>query len=694
MIGRFLPLFVSLAPVAVLAGGVAIDLKNPPAGTTGMYFTDANGGQRGVPIHPGDFDGDGDLDTAVSPFSASTLSRDSNGVVHIIFGDGTLGETINLATYTGRVLTIHGAEDSSLLGLEMGVGDFDKDGYDDLVMGSSHGKFRSVAEQAGEVVVLYGRAEWGTSATTLDIKNLPVDQRAKFILGERGGAGAGDRLGSWITVDDFDGNNELDLMMGMDLSNGPANNRANCGAAAILWDIQTSFPAAPYLRVGDPATASVFTVIYGRDAFDQFGATHGSGDLDGDGSRDLVISAGVTRSGLSYSPNNYSGSGGGDGPANDRPNAGESTIFWNAGTLRSHATVDTSGTLPGGVATTILYGETSSDYFGEEVVIENFVGDATPDLAIGGLTANGVGSAYIFPGGAWLRSQTSIDTATPPANQIHVIDGLQSGGIAADTLEIFDVNNDGYSDFFNAAPYGNVGSRSRAGYTMVIFGGQTLPLMPARLKMNGLYTIPSLYCVPINGADANDFFAYSTNKGDYDGDGYMDYVPNAMQGDGFAEGYPGAGENYILSGLTISQYASAPTNLAGTNNVPTGGIVASWTASQPILGTVVGYELTYLPTGSAIPMVLTVAGTSAVTGDFPTDGTLLTIRAKMERGAETNFSLVVPFTPPVIIRPVASPTPSPSPSPSPTPSPSVSPTASLTPSPVPTAAQQDGWLTN
>lgn len=665
---------LSLLTAAAFAGGVPIDLRTPPDTTTGIYFTDANGGQRGVPIHPGDFDNDGNLDVAASPFTASTLSRTQNGTVLIVFGDGTLGQTINMATYTGRVLKIHGAENYSLLGLEMGVGDFDNDGFADLVMGSSHGKFKSIAERAGEAVILYGRAEWGTTVTSLDIKNLPVDQRAKFILGQRGGTTTGDRLGSWFTVDDFDGNNVLDLMIGMDLSDGPANNRTNCGAAAILWDVQNSFPAEPYVRVGDPTTGSAFTVIYGKNNFDQFGATNASGDLDGDSHRDLIISAGVTRSGLELSALGYSGTGAGDGPSDNRPNAGESTIFWNAENLRAYSSIDLGGTLPGDVATTVLYGETSSDYFGEEIVVENIVGDATQDLTIGALLANSVGSAYIFPGGAWLRSQTSIDTAAPPANQIHVIDGLQTGSIAADTLEIFDVNNDGHADLLNSAPYGNVGTRSRAGYTLVIFGGQTFPLMPSRLKMSSATTNPPLYCVGILGADAEDFFAYSSNIGDFDNDGYLDYVPNAMQGDGFNNGYPSAGENYIVSGLTISQYASAPTNQTGTSYAPPGGTVASWTASQPILGTVAAYELFFIPTGQFVPTVVTVTGTSALTGDFPGDGTLTGVRAKMTRNSETNYSLTVPFNPPVIVRPIVSPTPSPTPSSTP--------------------LQQDGWITN
>ena len=693
-------------PVGLALGGPGevFDLRNRPTGSSFTYYTDMAGGQRGVPVTTGDFNGDGFLDIAASPFSGSTLGRTANGVLRITFGDGTIGAEVDWNTYTGPQLTVHGAETHSLFGVEAYVADFDIDGFDDILVGASHGKFIADAPRAGEAVILFGAPDWGASVRTLDIKSLPSSQRAKFFIGQR----ENDRLGSWFQIDDLDGDGELDAIMGMDLSDGLANNRTNAGAAVIAWSAGSSFPDRPYIRVGDAETAQALTVIYGRDAADLFGATSFSADLDGDGRRDAIISAGVNRSGLAYGANGYPGSGGGDGPEGTRFNAGEATIFWDAAKLKDFRALDLAS-LPVEIETTIIYGETRDDYFGEELFAGDFTGDGVDDLFVGALLAkrpppvSTVGAAYMFPGGAALRNSVAIDVASPPAGFVSGIYGTESLGIAGDTFELFDINKDGALDLFYAVPQGNPSSnRLQSGYAMVIYGGQALPKMPTRVFVDPVNTTPELMRALVYGVDGKpeqldgDLFAYSSAFGDMNGDGVLDYVPNAMLGDGKNNGFVNAGENYVADGLMISRHAAAPLNRRGLGNTGAMGPVAAWNASQPIFGEVTGYEVTFLPLGGAGNVLVTVPGTSANVEDFPGNGNILNVRAVMQRGAEIERSIVVPFSPPVEIRgfPTATPTMSPTASPTPTGTGTpttttltltATPTLTLTPTPSPSA---------
>lgn len=632
------------AGLPATGAGIPWTVGSPPEPSTAIYYTSAGGGQLGVPIQTGDFNKDGFLDAVGAPFAASTMTRSNNGMVQIIFGDGTIGATINTATYAGPRLEIHGAETNSYFGVELGVADFDGDGFSDIAVGSAQGKFIGIAPRAGEVVILFGRAEWGDTVRTLDVKNLPPEQRARFIIGQR----VGDRLGSWFHADDFDENNIPDLMIGMDLFDGFANNRSNTGTAVILWDVNTSHPAEPYIRVGDDLTSDVLTVISGRDASDQFGATNFAADLDDDGHLDLVIAAGVNRSGLAISSIGFSGVGGGDGPDNTRANAGECTIFWDARQLRAIRTLDLASAPPPEIATTIIYGETGADYFGEELIAGDVTGDGVADLVVGALLANAAapaitgGAAYVIPGGTTLRGLSTLDLATPPSNLVTVFDGTEAFSISGDTIEVFDVNQDGIADILNGVPAGRrPGTSVTVGYTTVIYGGQAFPKMPARVAQ-GITTIPPLLSTYIVGADAGDLFAYSSGFGDFNGDGVPDYVPNAMQGDGFNNGFTNAGENYIIDGLLISKYAAAPANarLTGGKGVLPVGV---WDASQPIFGPVSGYEVTFVPSGETTPMTITVPSNEILQSNLPGPGALKSVRAVMVRNNVETRSADVRF---------------------------------------------------
>ena len=131
--------------------------------------------------------------------------------------------------------------------------------------------------------------------------------------------------------------------------------------------------------LADTAQTGQFTV-YNPDVNDaEFGTPITAGDLDGDGRDDLVISAMA-----------------GDGPANDRSNAGEVAICFN--TIPSGGGLDLADD-SGDVVT--LYGEARRDLFGIKTHVADLMGDGRADLLVGAFYADApdrsnAGKLYIF----------------------------------------------------------------------------------------------------------------------------------------------------------------------------------------------------------------------------------------------------------------------------------------------------------
>src|SRR5204863_4041812 len=93
-----------------------------------------------------------------------------------------------------------------------------------------------------------------------------------------------------------------------------------------------SLPARIDLGNGAQVRSLGIVTVTGIDDGDHLGSSIASGDFDGDGIGDVAVSAGVSRAGggfLDYGVSNPSlGVGGGDGPNNDRKDAGEGYVLY------------------------------------------------------------------------------------------------------------------------------------------------------------------------------------------------------------------------------------------------------------------------------------------------------------------------------------------------------------------------------
>ena len=565
------------------------DVAQP--GQETVYGAISGGGFFGMPVGAGDLNGDGYTDIVLSPMRASggpanQALRSQSGEAYIVFGDGVISGTTELTRLPNLpAVEIIGAAADDLWGNEFDVLDWNGDGIDDLALcGQNHtGPPDSPRDRAGAVAVILGATNL---PARIDLASPPAG--IVWIYG----AEAVDRLGIWCRSGDVDGDGIEDLLIGADQADGPGNAIPRVGEAYLLYG-KRDLPA----RI-DLAAPQGFRMvrITGYDQNDRFGGTVYVYDVDGDQRDDLCISAATYRFGATIGADG-TGVGGGDGPDNTASDAGETVIIFASPELPAELHLSQP---PYGASVTRIFGFDTGDYFGEEVAVGDYNGDGHPDVAIGALRARGEdnvdpngGETHVFFGP--IPKDTEFAANNPPAGLSHTVFYARGAGeISGDTLAFIDVDGDGLDDLMIGSPCATPPLQPDAGIVDLIFGTtQTLPAVfrlaspPAGVDVQMLW-----------GSDPADNLCYSVAWGDFDGDGFLDPLVNAMKGDGPTSGTGGptqnAGEVYALSGYLLSMAAGRAVATATPTPTSTPTLTPTFTfTSTP--------TMTSTPTPSATP---------------------------------------------------------------------------------------------
>jgi len=381
-----------------------------------------------------DFDGDGFEDLAVgSPRESLGPGIEGAGSVAVLFGSTSGPDAQRLQVFTQDTPGVpESSEANDQFGDALACGDFDGDGFADLVVGVPREAIGTVAS-AGVAIVLPGSSSGLVAAASFQL-----DQSQPLVTGE---AGLGDRFGAALAVADFDADGFDELVVG-----APGENE-------LRGLLHVFFGSATGLARGDDVHRDESELGGTSEAGDQFAAALTSGDFDGDGHADLVIGI----------PNEDGGPGG------DAVDSGKVAVLHGAADgfdfdhPRFFAQDD------------ILGPETSEagDLFGGSVAAGDFDGDGFDDLAVGSfgefVTGPRDGAAVVLVGSAaGLTAERHRGIAAG-------LDGWPGNATEHDRRLAFsiaagDFDGDGYADLALGAPLEDFDAQQDSGAELVIYG--------------------------------------------------------------------------------------------------------------------------------------------------------------------------------------------------------------------------------
>ncbi len=481
---------------------------------------------------------------------------------------GEIPLSIDLAT-TAPLVTIYGNDSgdfrSDIPG--MATGDFNDDGFDDLLLGARFGDGpTNDREDAGEAYVIFGAQElpdavdiaagehdltvyggvedgnlgfsvaagdvnsdgvddilvgapfadtsgavyvvFGTSdlSGTIDIA---ADQQHLTISGPGGTAFFGDSL----AIGDVNGDGENDIIIGSTFASDQERGASQVGAVYVV------FGSAALGGVIDTARGDQDVVIFGAERLDELGDTVVSGDVNGDGIDDIIATAEAA-----------------DGPDDDRQTAAEVHVIFGSSNL--------SGTLriSDGDQDVSIYGAEAQDTLGFSLGSGDLNGDGIDEIIMGARLADGPansrqqgGEVYIMFGAADLPA--TVDIARE--QQDLTVYGADPSDLLGSSLAVRDVQGEGSAELILGTGFGAGAANDR------LHSGEAHVLRP--LPAGGSLDIAAAVSrIAVYGAQPGDGLGSSVVSGDLNGDGRDEIIVMAASAPGLA-GTPEAGRIYVVS---------------------------------------------------------------------------------------------------------------------------------------------------
>jgi VCBS repeat-containing protein len=424
----------------------------------------------------GDVNGDG-FDDVLIGAEQSNPHGNYSGTSYVFFGhSGAFAPTIDVSSLDGtNGFALQGFGTYSQSGHALSAGDFNGDGFDDLLIGANGPNLGGHYEGASYVV--FGHT--GSFAPVIALSSLNGNNGFSIV-----GAGSYDDSGSWVSnAGDVNGDGIDDVLIGAFRAStqGPG---FDTGAAYVVFGHIGPFASSLGLAGLDGSNG--FRIAgAGRD--DEAGiSVSGAGDVNGDGFDDVVIGAffadpNGTSSGASY------------------------VVFGHAGPFAANLNASAlDGT--NGFA---INGEAAGDWLGRSVSGAGDVnGDGFDDIALGAPYAapNGTksGKSYLIFGGDFVGAVTH-----PGDGADNILNGDANandmvGGRGADTL----IGNGG-ADVLRGAEGDDVLAVSDTNFQRVVGGrgDDTLRLDGSGLTLD-LTTLPDarlegIETIDLTGAGPN-----------------------------------------------------------------------------------------------------------------------------------------------------------------------------------------------
>ena len=419
----------------------------------------------------GDVDGDG-LDDLFFGATGVDDAHNDSGRGYMVFG-GASG-TLSVSDVDATILAYEYGSYGGQLGISADGGDYDGDGYADLLVGANNADPRNHTNQKpGAAYFIFGpfsgslRMEAGADMT---------------VYGE--GSSAGSYAGRSVAgVGDMNSDGYDDWVVG---AYGPGSSGGSFdGGTAYLILGASSVGSAKWELSSADAEVVGGTSGSGRDGIGY--CTGSAGDLDGDGYYDALVG--------SHGYGNYTG-----------------VVY----VMMGNTSVENTFGTPDYAITGDTTGHNLGTFGIDQAGVGDLNGDGYGDLALGNPydDTSGTDAGAVFVVYGPLSSCSGCSTISDFA------DATLTGVSAGDNLGLSlaatgDLDSDGLVDFAVGAP--NVSSSTGAAY--VVYGATSL---------TGTLPIGSEADATLSGPSSSSNFGYSmAGGGDFDGDGINDLVVGA-----------------------------------------------------------------------------------------------------------------------------------------------------------------------